>query len=277
MSTTDETKPRGDGAGAPPPRRQPPWVKAAKRYGPIALVIALIGAAVLVFGGGGDDDDGDGDATAGGNASEEDLIRSGPMTPEKAELEGETEIDFGPNCDTETGRIRMPRVYAAPCVVPFEGDNGGATSPGVTGDAIKIVQYLGDPALDPLIAATISGAGADVSPESAAETVQGFADLYNKLYETYGRTVEVETYLGTGAGDDAAAATTDAIAIAEKKPFAVIGGPTVAYNVFAAELASRGIICGPNCALATPEHIVEDNAPLLWQAGATQPGGGSGV
>ena len=269
MSTTDETKPRGDGAGAPPPRRQPPWVKAAKRYGPIALVIALIGAAVLVFGGGGDDDDGDGDATAGGNASEEDLIRSGPMTPEKAELEGETEIDFGPNCDTETGRIRMPRVYAAPCVVPFEGDNGGATSPGVTGDAIKIVQYLGDPALDPLIAATISGAGADVSPESAAETVQGFADLYNKLYETYGRTVEVETYLGTGAGDDAAAATTDAIAIAEKKPFAVIGGPTVAYNVFAAELASRGIICGPNCALATPEHIVEDNAPLLWQAGAT--------
>jgi len=269
MSTADETKPRGDGAGAPPPKRQPPWVKAAKRYGPIALVIALIGAAVLVFGGGGDDDDGDGDATAGGNASEEDLIRSGPMTPEKAELEGETDIDFGPNCDTETGRIRLVSVYAPPCVEPFEGDNGGATTPGVTADTIKVVQYLNDPALNPLIAATAGGAGADISPESAAETVQGYADLYNKLFETYGRTVEVETYLGTGAGDDAAAATADAIAIAEKEPFAVIGGPNQAYNVFGAELASRGIICGPFCALSTPEQIVEDNAPLLWQLGPT--------
>ena len=53
MSTTDETKAQGDGADAgPPPKRQPGWVKPAKRYGPIVVVIALIGAAVLVFGGG---------------------------------------------------------------------------------------------------------------------------------------------------------------------------------------------------------------------------------
>ena len=53
MSTTDETKAQGDGAGAGrPPKRQPGWVKPAKRYGPIVVVVALIGAAVLVFGGG---------------------------------------------------------------------------------------------------------------------------------------------------------------------------------------------------------------------------------
>jgi hypothetical protein len=268
MSTTDESKAEGDGAGARPPRRQPPWVTAAKRYGPIALVVALIGAAVLVFGGGGDDDDGDGDATAGGDASEEDLIRSGPMTPEKAELEGETDIDFGPNCDTETGRIRLVSVYAPPCVEPFEGDNGGATSPGVTADTVKVVQYIPDPALNPLAAATISGAGADVSPETAIETIAGFVDLYNKLFETYGRTVDVEPYIGTGAGDDVAAAKADAIAIAEKDPFMVVGGPqTGASPAFASELASRGIVCGPQCALSLPQSLVDEYEPYLWQAG----------
>ena len=190
------------------------------------------------------------------------------MTPEKAELLGE-EVDFGPTCDTDLGRIMLKSVYAPPCVEPFEGDNGGATSAGVTADAVKVVFYRADPALDPLTAATIENAGADVNPESAADTVQGFADLYNQVFETYGRTVDVEVFTGTGAGDDTVAAQADAIEIAEKDPFAVIGGPSQAYNVFAAELASRGIICGPTCALASPESVVEANEPLLWGLGPT--------
>jgi hypothetical protein len=270
MSTTDETKAQGDGADAgPPPKRQPGWVKPAKRYGPIVVVIALIGAAVFVFGGGGDDGD-DEAATDGASTSDEELIASGPMTWQKAEQEGETaNIDWGPNCDTETGRIKLVSVYAPPCVEPFEGDNGGPTSPGVTADTVKVVQYIPDPALDPLTAATISGAGADVSPESAAQTVQGFADLYNKLFETYGRTVEVETYVGTGAGDDREAAKADAIAIAEMDPFMVVGGPNQSSAVFAPELASRGIICGPFCSLALPEPLIEEYAPYAFLGGTT--------
>jgi hypothetical protein len=176
---------------------------------------------------------------------------------------------LGPNCDTETGKIKLLSVYAPPCVEPFEGDNGGATAPGVTADTIKVVQYIADPALDPLTAATISGAGADVSPETAAETVQGFADLYNKLFETYGRTVEVETYVGTGAGDDREAAKADAIAIAEMDPFMVVGGPNQASAVFVPGLASRGIICGPLCTIALPEVLVEEYAPYTVLGGAT--------
>ena len=68
------------------------------------------------------------------------------------------------------------------------------------------------------------------------------------MFETYGRTVTLEVYTGTGAGDDVEAARADAIAIAEKEPFAVIGGPAQASAVFAGELASRGIVCGPSCA-----------------------------
>jgi hypothetical protein len=269
MSTTDETKAQGDGADAgPPPKRQPGWVKPAKRYGPIVVVIALIGAAVLVFGGGGDDRGDDEAATDGATATENELIASGPMTWQKAEQEGETaNIDWGPNCDTETGKIKLVSTYAPPCVEPFEGDNGGATSPGVTADAVKVVEYIADPALDPLTAATVAGAGADVNPESAAQTVQGFADLYNKLYETYGRRVEVETYTGTGADDDLEAARADAIAIAEKKPFIVIGGPQQAAPVFSTELASRGILCAGTCGTAIPQTILDEYEPYIWQNG----------
>jgi hypothetical protein len=178
--------------------------------------LALIGGAVVVFGGG-SDDDGDNEAATNGTTTQEELIASGPMTWQKAEHEGETaNIDWGPNCDTETGKIKLVSTYAPPCVEPFKGDNGGATSPGVTADSLKIVQYIADPALDPLAAAMFSDAGADVSPGTAVETAQGFADLYNKLHETYGRTVEVETYVGTGASDDREAAKADAIAISDR-------------------------------------------------------------
>jgi hypothetical protein len=270
MATTDETKAQGDGAGAgPPPRREPGWVKPAKRYGPIVVVLALIGAAVLVFGGGGDDGD-DEAATDGATTTQDELIASGPMTWQKAELEGETEsIDWGPNCDTETGKIMLVSTYAPPCVEPFTGDNGGATSPGVTADTVKVVEYVTDPALDPLTAATVTGAGADFNPETNAQTVQGFADLYNRLYETYGRRVDVEVYTGTGAGDDLEAARADAIAIAEKEPFVVVGGPQQAAPVFSTELASREIVCAGTCATAIPQSIVDEYQPYIWQTGPT--------
>jgi ABC-type branched-subunit amino acid transport system substrate-binding protein len=270
MSTTDETKAQGDGAGeGPPPKRQPGWVKPAKRYGPIVVVLALIGAAVLVFGGGNDDGD-DEAATDSASTSEDELIASGPMTWQKAEQEGGTaNVDWGPNCDTDTGKIKLVSTYAAPCVQPFEGDNGGATSPGVTADTVKVVEYITDPALDPLTAATVSGAGADVNPETNAETVQGFADLYNRLYETYGRRVDVEVYTGTGAGDDREAARADAIAIAEKDPFIVVGGPQQSTTIFSAELASRGIVCAGTCATAIPQSLVDEYAPYIWQTGPT--------
>ena len=225
--------------------------------------MALIGAAVLVFGGGGDNDSDDEVATDAATASEEELIASGPMTWQKAEQEAETaSVDWGPNCDTDTGRIKLVSVYAPPCVEPFEGDNGGATSPGSRPTTSRSCST------SPTRRSTRSWRRRSpvLAPTSArrppAETVQGFADLYNKLYETYGRTVEVETYIGTGAGDDREAARADAIAIAEMDPFMVVGGPSQSSAVFAAELASRGIVCGPLCTLAMPEAFVEEYAPV---------------
>jgi hypothetical protein len=262
VSSTEETTEAGGGQAKPPPTGRPGWQKAARRYGPIAVVVVLIAAAVLVFGrGGGDDDDGGGEGTAGGDSQEE-LISSGPMTPQKADLQGETDVDFGPNCDPATGKIRLPSIYAAPCVVPFDGDNGGATAPGVTADSVRVLVYLADPQLDPLSTALLAGAGADVSPEAASVTMADYADVFNAVFETYGRDVDVDFYTGTGAADDADAARADAIAIAEQEPFAVMGGPLQAQATFSEELAARGVISIP--AQPLPQSITVDNYPLIW-------------
>jgi hypothetical protein len=245
-----------------PPRSRAGWEKAARRYGPIVVVVALVGAAVLVFGRGGDDD-GDGEATdAGAPSSQEDLIRSGPMTPQRAELEGETDVDFGPNCDPATGKLRLPTVYAPPCVVPFDGDNGGATSPGVTADGVKLVAYIPDPAIDPVGSSLIAGAGANLDPAVAMDTMRDYAEVFNAVFETYGRRVELEFYTGTGAADDQTAARADAVAIAEQEPFAVLGGPLQVQAAFSEELAARDVISIP--AQPLPQSVTVDNYPLIW-------------
>jgi ABC-type branched-subunit amino acid transport system substrate-binding protein len=158
-------------------------------------------------------------------------------------------------------------VYSPPCVQPFTGKNGGATSQGVTGNEIKIVVYTGDPQKDPLLAGQIRAAGASLDLEPIRQTWQGYVDIYNKMFEMYGRKLSVEFYLATGAGSDTTAAKADAIAIAEKKPFAVLGGPAQSTTVFADELAHRGVLCLGTCALAMPQKLSDQNKPYIYTEG----------
>src|SRR5688500_10696147 len=116
---------------------------ALKRYGPIALIAIIVVAAIAIFGGGDDDDGGGGDTDTAGRETPEGL----PVIFQEADGD---DIDWGDSCDTDLGRLKVPLNNAAPCIEPFEegADNGGATSKGVTADAIKVVVYQGQP--DPL-------------------------------------------------------------------------------------------------------------------------------
>jgi hypothetical protein len=197
----------------------------------------------------------------------ENLVKAGPLTPQKAKLQGKTNVDFGPNCDPATERVKIPSVYAPPCVAPFKGKNGGSTSEGVTGDEIKVVVYNTDPQKDPLAAGAIRAAGASLDVGAIEDTWKGYIDIYNRFFEFYGRKISVEFFLGTGAGSDTAAAKADAIAIADKKPFAVMGAPLQSTTVFADELAHRGVMCIGTCALAMPQKILDANKPYLFTDG----------
>jgi len=251
-------------------RSQPSWVRMGVRYGPFLAVAVLVVAAVAVFGGGDDDDGGTGTDDAELTTDADELLASGPMTWPRAEAEG-ADVEWGENCDTERGTIELPTVYAPPCVEPFAGNNGGPTATGVTAEEILVVQYHTDPELDPLGASIVGGAGADTNPETSQQALDEYTALYNEVFELYGRRVRLQSFVGTGAGDDRDAARRDARAIAALDPFAVLGSPLQSTSVFAQELAANGVICGPTCSLAEPEEIVEgpDYNPYIWLPGPT--------
>ena len=45
---------------------------------------------------------------------------AGPLTFDQAKAQGK-EVDWGPNCDTTTGKVAVPSGYAPPCVAAVEG------------------------------------------------------------------------------------------------------------------------------------------------------------
>ncbi|MEO6467902.1 MAG: hypothetical protein ABIP21_02290, partial [Acidimicrobiia bacterium] len=236
---------------------------AAKRYGPLAVIVAIVAiiAIIVAVTSGGDDKKANTTTTSGGGSG------SG-KAPWLLFDKADTKTDWGPNCDTTTGKIKIPYTYAAPCAKAFSGDNGGATTDGVTQDAIKIIVYQGDPAKNPLQAASVSTAGADVSPATARATYEGYFKIFEKYYNFYGRKLDIQYFPGTGGPMDEVTARADANAIADMHPFAVLSGPNQT-PVWAETLTSRNVFCLGNCSLAVPTKTIEANSPYLMGVGPT--------
>jgi hypothetical protein len=88
--------------------------------------------------------------------------------------------------------------YSPPCVV-FSGDNGGATTRGVTRDTITVALRLtADPDLSSTIA-KLAGSDAIDTAEDGARTAQGLADYFNSRFQLYGRKLKLVPYQGHGA------------------------------------------------------------------------------
>ncbi len=186
-----------------------------------------------------------------------------PITYDEASEAGtEEDRDWGEVCDTETGQVKLPMVFASPCVPVFEDDNGGAQSPGVSQDTIKVVWYKPDESMD--LTALLGGQGLDETPEDQFDTLQDWVELYSSVSETYGREIELIPFYATGTEGDAVASRADAERIAEEhEPFAVLGGPRTDGGAFAGELARNEIVC-LGCSLALPDCKIQDIAPYAW-------------
>ncbi len=164
------------------------------------------------------------------------------------------------NCDPTTGRIRIPTIYAPPCVPKFTGNNGGATYQGVTATKIKIVVYLAQE--DPASGALLDAAGIDDTIEQVKATFEGYADYFQSHYETYGRKIELVYLQASGADADDASARADAIKVAtEIKAFMSWGG-RVLTNAYQDELAARGVPC--ICPKAPPVEYGLNHAPYYY-------------
>jgi hypothetical protein len=237
-----------------------------RRYrGVIAIAVVVVGVVALTLTT--DPIDTEAAATSTTLAAATDLA-SMDLPPavipwDKAAATGTTgQHDWGARCDTSKGTIALPYVAAFPCFAPFHGDNGGPTSAGVTKDAIKVVVYEAN-ASDPLAAMVSAVAGGFTDPTTTETVRQGIVDMYQHYYETYGRTVELVPFRGTGASTDPVAAVADAETIArDLQPFIVIGGPALT-NAFADTLASRHVVC-IQCTPGQPNAFYVRHAPFVW-------------
>ena len=167
-------------------------------------------------------------------------------------------------CDTRVGRLKIPSVYAPPCLAATSKDGvGKATYPGVTATTIKIVYYL------PAAGGITSQLQAFLDPQAKQdETFNDFLELFDKRFQMWGRKVVVVPFHASGIDSDVAAARADALKVANDiKPFASIGGPQLT-PAYADELSRNKTLC-INCGLAVPDSYFQQNAPYMWGPLAT--------
>lgn len=241
---------------------QPPTMSPVKKYGPLAAIVVAVAVVAAV-------------ALAGGSSKSEQKTATGgtapigtsevPITYDQAKAQGKlADYQWVDNCDPATGRIKIPSVYAPPCLPKLTGDNGGATSKGVTGDTIKLVIYDAPASGD--LTALFSGVSDPA--EAVRATEAKLIEMMGQLYSTYGRKVEVVRYQGTGAMSDETAATSDALKIADElDAFAVINGPPLAQS-FARTLHDKGVLC-LGCGQGVPDKTFQELQPTLWGYQAT--------
>jgi hypothetical protein len=227
-----------------------------RRWGPIigiVAVLALIAVVVIVSSGGDDDTASPGTTAAAPGTSTGDTTGgtegpNGTAPPDsgsdaisfsEAEALG-LDVTFPETCDLERGQVAIPNFFAPECYANVD-DNGGATDTGVTADTIKIGLYSA-PETDPVLDFILGSIQSDDTSAQAVETVQGFVDMFNATYQTYGRRVELEVIQGSGSSTDEAAARADAIRAADAGVFAVWGTPAL-NSAWTEELNARGIPC----------------------------------
>jgi hypothetical protein len=184
-----------------------------------------------------------------------------PLSFGRAQEQG-VEVAWDERCDTTTGNLAVQWFFAPECYAPFEGDNGGETTRGVTGDTIKVVQYFG-PDDDPIIKYLSDAVAVDDTNAESEQTARDMLGMFEGFYEFYGRTIELEVYVSSGLANDEVTARADAVRIAEDlQPFAVLAGPALT-NAFADELAAREVVC-IGCTPSQSPSWYADRDPFVY-------------
>jgi hypothetical protein len=254
-----------------------------KKWGPIGAIVIVVAAVIgFVVVSGGDDDNAStsdsttpvteprgteapqvttGDTEADGTtpASGGEIVY--PLSFSQAEEQG-IEVAWDERCDTGRGTVAVQFFFAPECYAPFEGDNGGATSRGVTEDAIKVVLYQG-PDDDPIINYLRDAVNVTDTNAQSEQTARDMLEMYEQFYELYGRSIELETYVSTGLANDEVTARADAVRIAEDfEPFVVLGGPALT-SAFADELSARDVMC-IGCTPGQPAEWYAERDPYVY-------------
>lgn len=244
-----------------PRRRRSPWV----RYAPfivIVVIAAIVGVALAIH-----NSSKSNSAVKVGTPALPPSVSGAngvPLFYNDAKAQGTVAAHKWHNCDTTTGRVAIPILNPPPCVEELSGSNGGATSPGVTADTIKIGYYIPKP--DPTLDGVLAQAGAYDPPDKVAQAYKDYAAIYGGTFELYGRKVQLVRIDGSGSSTDSVQARADADRAAADGVFAVLGGP-LQTKAFSDELAQKKILCVGSCIVSQPQRYYEENEPYDWPTG----------
>lgn len=167
----------------------------------------------------------------------------GPKLPDPA-VEG-----AGANPSTKRCVGSPPRQtedpMSPPCVAFFAGDNGGATTRGVTRDEIRVVIHLGATTEEQFIDFADPSSTGTAAQAEIIQVIRAYQRFVNERYQTYGRRVHFLGYSGpsgpSGSGPEVARA--QIAAIEERwKPFAFIPVGSSSTQVQAKEGAVVGMV-----------------------------------
>ena len=196
---------------------------------------------------------------------------------------GQVTTGFDPLAWTATGKTRGgfdcgPNIrqlpwseYAVPCYPAWSGNNGGATSRGVTAKEIVVVERrFPDSANQQAVDAVVQQAGFASQDEREA-TREEFIKYFNKTFELWGRQVKIIVYESEygdsteealSKGKEGACADADSI-LAKYKPFVIVGTPGGGTSPFA-ECAAERKMMSLNAGAYYPERWYRKYHPYLW-------------
>lgn len=163
--------------------------------------------------------------------------------------------------------------YSPACRQWAGGDNGGATSPGVTGDTITVaLRDTGGPYDIGAIVTQLTGerlSSGSVTRDDFIRTYETLIEYFNQRFQFYGRKLELAVYRGKGSlfdemlGGGQSGANADAITTAkEVRAFADV---STEPPVYADALARQGVI-STNPIYPSREFYAE-RAPYVWGVG----------
>ena len=159
--------------------------------------------------------------------------------------------------------------YAVPCYPVWSGNNGGATTRGVTPKEIVIVNRVFPESASSRATSAFVQAAGFASPTEFRETRLKFVEYFNKVFELWGRKVKFIVYESEygdstqealSQGKDGACQDADAI-ISKYKPYGVIGSGTT--GVFG-ECAGERKLVTFGAGAYYPENWFDKYHPYLW-------------
>ncbi|HET9076117.1 MAG TPA: hypothetical protein VFN68_04230, partial [Acidimicrobiales bacterium] len=154
--------------------------------------------------------------------------------------------------------------YSPPCMT-FSGNNGGATSMGVTASTINVTFRLTSDQSFQQTLAQLAGASLKDTNADTERTVQALAQYFNSHFQFYGRKIVVHFYNGQGSlsnellGTGQAQAEADALTVKSMKAFGDLSAESEPY---ADALAKQGVMAFGDPYMSRAWHT--QHAPYTW-------------